>query len=518
MATNIIFSAFVCLASVSAQGPTPFDKGPSSSDIMANIFAWANDIRPMDPVNSQSESVVDAGLPPEPDLPDINAGFPPGPELGLPKEPRLPTKDQLSSNPTVQDPVVSHSASVVNGGSPTVLPNMLPVKDMKSKPPSKSSTGVLELPANVIVKDNVQFEPGTNQGLPSNQGSLFNDGPSSNPSFPTNVNPQFPTNVNPGIATNVNPGIPADVIPGIPTDVNLDADIVDPNLLFPAETANAPNPGVGDNNFMLNFLPMFPKNEKAVNLNSGQTLNSASEIGILSDPNIADLSVSKFPTEKPTANMDLSTFFPKGEKVVNLNSGQTLNSPSDIGFLPDPILIDSSVSGFPPGKTPMKPDLSVVSPFVPNGNQPLVAPQSNSNIPNVPVEILPQKPLAELPVAEPFPFAPPTGRIDSPGRPIGMLPVGTIAAANKPVQLPADKPNLAFVQPEIFGLPDSLVPTNAQVLTDLPSQSQGQNVVATVGSVMSANDRSVATDTNKMPSNWLNLYPNGKPDKLKKGM
>ena len=512
MVTNIIFSAFVSIASVLAQGSTPFDKEPPSSDIMANIFAWANDIRPMDPVNSQSASVVDAGLPPEPDLPDINAGFPPGPELGLPKEPKLPRKDQLSSNPTVQDPVVSQSASVVNGGSPRepVLPNMLPVKDMKSKPSSESSAGALELPGDVIIKDNVQFEPGTNQGLPSNQGSLFNDRPGSNPSFPTNVNPQFPTNVN--------PGIPADVIPSIPTDVNLDADIVDPNLLFPAETANAPNPGVGDNKLMLNFLPMFPKNEKVVNLNSGQTLNSASEIGILSDPNIADSSVAKFPAEKPTASMDLSTFFPKGEKVVNLNSGQTLNSPSDIDVLPDPILVDSSVSGFPSGKTPMKPDLSVVSPFVPNGNQPLVGPQSNNKILNVPVETLPQKPLAERPVAEPLPFAPPTGSIDPPVRPIGMLPVGTIEAANKPVQLPADRPNLAFVQPEIFGLPDSLVPTNAQVLTDTPGRSQGQNVVATVGSVRTAGDRGIATDTNKMPSNWLNLYPNGKPDKLKKGM
>ena len=341
---------------------------------------------------------------------------------------------------------------------------------------------------------------------------------------------------------------------GLPPDVNLDADIVDPNLLFPAETANSPNTNIGNNKVMLNFMPLFPKDKKVVNLNNGQTLNSPSDIGALPDPNIVESSFSGFPPAKSPPKIDFSPFFPKGEKVVNLNNGQTLSSFTDISVLPDPNIVDSSVLGFPPEKLPQKPELSVVSPFVPNGNQPFVEPpfknevqikalqdepllpagaivnsmsgnqfiSTDSQLQRLqPVETQPHKPHLPLgPAAESLPFVPPGRRIDRPGRPISMLPVGTIEAAKKPENLPLDRLNLEGVQPDIFGLPDSLVPSDTQLLTNTTNQGQGQDVPSTSDQDFlptAGRGFGLARDTNKMPSNWLNLYPDGRPKKLQNG-
>ena len=506
MVPKFIFAVCLYISSVSAQGPTAFDKGPSSSDIMGNIFAWASAVRPVDPVNSQSASVSDTGLPPEPALPDMNAGFSAGSDFGFPAEPSLSVKDKLPSEAAIPDPLRSQSASVSDTGLP--LEPTLP--DRNAGFPSGSDLGFPSEPK-LPVKDPVRGK----ESILSGQVL---------PPPPVNKHPRH-------------------------TDVNLDADIVDPNLLFPAETANAPNPNVGNNKLMLNFMPFFPKGKKVVNLNNGQTLNSPSDIGALPDPNIVDSSFSGFPPEKSPPKIDFSPFFPKGEKVVNLNNGQTLSSFSDISVLPDPNIVDSSVSGFPSEKLPLKPDLSVVSPFVPNGNQPLVEPPFNNRVqikslpdkpllpagamvnsmsgnqfiptgPQLqPVETPPQKPHLPLgPAAEELPFVPPRRRIDRPGRPISMLPVGTIEAAKKPENLPLDRPNLAGAQPDIFGLPDSLVPSDTQLLTDITNQGQdgpptsGQDFLPTAGRGFG-----LARDTNKMPSNWLNLYPDGRPKKLQNG-
>ena len=472
MTSRIVLVLCSIATSISAQGATPSDKASSSSDIMSNIFEWANAVRPMDPVNSQSASISDTGLPPEPLLPDINSGFPLASDLGLPAEPALPVKDPAPKQ-----------GSILSGQA---LP---PPVDKAAKQPSKPNEGVLNLSNDVLIKDTVHAIPNPNQGLPG-QVPLF-----------------------PHIAgTNQ----------GSPKDVNLDAEIVDPNLLFPAETANKPKPNLNNNNFMINFLPLFPKGDKVVNLNTGETLNNPTDIGVLPDPNTVDSNVLGFPAENLPPKPDIPVtdpfvlekmprkpdlpvkdpFAPDTSMQANIGANQSpvdlpLNNQIPVEILPErPILPPGTVvesipdNQFVPTEPQLQPFQSV-GPVEPLSQKPHLPPGTTEEL---------------LPVAPSFPHPPAL-----PGRPIAMLPIGTIDHRKKPQKLPLDKPAFGGVKLDNFGVPDTPIPSDAQLFTDITKPRRVNDVLPT------ADQGLTRSDPNIVPSKWFELYPDGRPAKLNNG-
>lgn len=64
--------------------------------------------------------------------------------------------------------------------------------------------------------------------------------------------------------------------PGDAQDPTLDSDFIDPTVLFPPDTTNTGGqPDPGQDNFVIAFMPSFPKGDKVVNLNTGKTLQES---------------------------------------------------------------------------------------------------------------------------------------------------------------------------------------------------------------------------------------------------
>ena len=434
MTSSIVFVLCLFATSVSAQGAVPSDKASSSSGIMSDISDWVNAVRPLDPVHSQSASVSDIWMPPEPMLPDIDDDFPVASDLGFPAEPVLPVKDSTPGE-----------GSILSG---QVLP---PPIDKPPKNPSNPSTGIFNLPADVLIKVTAPAIP----------GSLFPD--------------------------------IADPNQGSPTNVNFDAEIIDPNLLFPAETPNAP------------------------------------------DPNVVDCNVMGFPAEKLPQKPDVpvnNPFAPDTSIPANTDGNQPivelpLNKKVPVEILPEKPLLPSGAIMEPSlvnQFVPTEPQLTPLKPIVPLKTLPqetrlppgAVAPSFPTEPhlqplqPIVPVGTLPQTPFLPpgaipelLPVAPSYPIP-----ADMSGRPIAILSVGTLEPGKTPDTLPLDGPVFAGVgvQPDSFGVKNIPMTIDNAQLTDITNPRRVNDVLPTAGQGLTPSD-----------PHWLELLANERPAKLDNG-
>ena len=156
-----------------------------------------------------------------------------------------------------------------------------PMNDIRSPDTSKFQRGSLMGDIFAFADVSAPFSPqvGEISGFPP--GSTTNDQVLPPPTNNTPVeSPKAASSIEGPAFPDPGPAFPDEAFPSdFPSsagasDPTLDSDIIDPNSLFPPETASTgqTDPGQQNQDFVLAFLPSFPKGDKVVNLNTGKTL------------------------------------------------------------------------------------------------------------------------------------------------------------------------------------------------------------------------------------------------------